>query len=291
MTTQYENYPIGDTVVDINDFIACNDQFKDEQNAVVFCLNWQSGFGSNLSVFTQNMVYLHGINPSAHILPYFCKNSDNFKYHDETLHNSFFQYFSYNRAVDISACKVYFVKSIAKSFIGYPLPPYEHSPCKEHIDHFRKYFTLRIGLSIYDYIQRIRVNDTPLVGIHIRSVEQKYAEYHSYLAISIHERLRLLKDKLDKTLGDYTIFVASDVTMYIGYAQEIFGAVHFIQDISRINNEGDSVPQFYNTGIKLGNDILYDCLALSLCDTVYVSPSNVPLVIAMINPATRMIEY
>ena len=293
----YENFPLNETKIynNVDEFVSSTSSFKFETNTIIYLLNWGCGFGSALTVFIQNMYYLHTINKYVHVLPLFCTNTDSFKYHDVTLNNTFFKYYSYNISnIDMQHFKVYFIKSIPTSSIPFftaDLPPCNSSPNKEYIEHFNKYFTLRIGDHIREYINNIKSQSLPVIGIHIRSLAQKRAHCTSYLSKGIKARLTDLKIVLDTKFAKYNVFIATDVTFYINYAEEVFGKVHYIKDISRINNEDDSVPQLTNTGTKLGNDILYDCLALSLCDTIYISNSNIPYIISTINPAARMIEY
>jgi hypothetical protein len=85
--------------------------------------------------------------------------------------------------------------------------------------------------------------------------------------------------------------IATDVHPYIHAAKQVFGTVHYLSDISRIHNEEDSIPQLNDVGFKLGSDILRECLALSLCDVIYMSSSNIPFLVSMLNPTCKMIEY
>jgi len=297
MTQPYENYPLNNNPVyrNINEFIECNKQFKDEDKIIIYLINWPSGFGSALTVFMQNMYYLHSINKTAHVLPMFCMNTRNFKYHDTSLNNSFFKYFSYSVShIDMSTHKIFFIYSMpidGMPFFTGKIPPMQFSAAKEYICHFNKYFKVRIGDHIAGYINSIRSNSLPVIGIHIRSLGQKHAHCPWYLSKSIKDRLVDLKLVLDAKWKKYNVFIATDVNFYINYAEEVFGTVHYIRDISRINNEGDSIPQLSNIGTNLGNDIIYDCIALSLCDEIGVSESNIPAIVSTFNPDARMIEY
>lgn len=297
MTAQYENYPLNTNMVyrDINHFIACNERFKEEDKIIIYLINWPGGFGSALTVFMQNMYYLHSINKTAHVLPMFCCNTNSFKYHDTSLNNSFFKYFSYNVSdIDMSTYKIFFIISTPIDDIPFftpDFPPCNFSPAKEYIYHFNKYFKLRIGDHIVEYIKGIKSQSLPVIGIHIRSLAQKRAHCTSYLSKRIKDRLVDLKVVLDAKWKKYNVFIATDVNFYIKYAEEVFGTVYYIRDISRIDNEDDSIPQLTNIGTKLGNDIVYDCLALSLCDEIGVSCSNIPFIITTFNPSARMIEY
>ncbi len=66
----------------------------------------------------------------------------------------------------------------------------------------------------------------------------------------------------------------------------------YLPDIKRISNEGDSIPQLESyKGFILGKDILSECLLLSLCDHVFVSISNIPYIITLLNPNISLEEY
>jgi hypothetical protein len=89
----------------------------------------------------------------------------------------------------------------------------------------------------------------------------------------------------------YNVFIATDVNAYLNYSKSLFKSVYYLDFISRIDNENDSVPQLQEVGFKLGSDILYDCLALSMCDRTYLSNSNIPYIVAILNPDLPTIEY
>jgi hypothetical protein len=293
----YENYPnTGEIYRNITECIIKNKDIYSEDNIVIYLINWGCGFGSALKVFMQNSYYLHSLNNRLHILPMFCKNTNNFKYHDISLHNTFFRYFKYTK-LDHNIkdhYKTYYIQSAPISEIPWfsrDLPPMKYSPSKEYIMHFINNFKIRIGDSIRTYISLLKTSSTPLVGIHIRSIAQKIIHYPSYTIKGISERLAELKGEIDKLYPSYSIFIATDVNKYIEYANEIFSDIKYLKDISRIDNEGDSIPQLHDIGFKLGSDILYDCLALSLCDHVFITNSNIPGIISALNPDCKMTEY
>ena len=82
------------------------DIYTDE--CIVFCLNGNSGFGSQLTLLTQYSLYIKKINPKIHILGHFSNNFNNFKYHDTNYNNSFFLYFKYLKNINENT-KYYFV--------------------------------------------------------------------------------------------------------------------------------------------------------------------------------------
>jgi hypothetical protein len=294
----FENYPITSTPYDsVEKLVIANPAIRGSHNSVVFLINWGYGFGSALTVFIQNSYFLHLINPAIKVLPLFCKNTDHFKYHDVSLNNTFFRYFESKMIandIDMNTQTIYFAHSVpvdSLPFFSAELPPIHHQPNGAYIIHFYERFRLRIGQHINDYINTIRQPNIPLIGIHIRSIAQKQAHLQSYMVKDIQARLQEVKSTLDTQHGSYNVFIATDVSLYIDYAKAIFGEIHFIDSVSRIDNEGDSVPQLNEVGFKLGSDILYDCLALSLCDTTYVSKSNIPFIISVLNPSANLIEY
>jgi hypothetical protein len=72
----------------------------------------------------------------------------------------------------------------------------------------------------------------------------------------------------------------------------LFGRVHFLDYIKRIYNEGDSIPQLDRyCGSILGRDIMDESYAMSLCDKVYISNSNVPFIVTMMNRQIELEEY
>jgi hypothetical protein len=127
----------------------------------------------------------------------------------------------------------------------------------------------------------IKKKTNNLIGIHLRSSIRNIIE-NSELSSNFNliNTLIKYKNKFDSEYDDYKIFIASDTQLYI--------------NISRIESEDDSVPLLNNhMGYKLGSDILNDCYCLSMCDTVYVAPSNIIFIISIINPNINMknIEY
>jgi hypothetical protein len=157
---KYENFPIGKSVIynNIPEFLE-NIDIGDKDNCIIYLLNWGCGMGSALSVFAQNSYYLLSINPKLHVLPDFCVNGGSFKYHEESLNNSFFKYFKYLRDIDnTTAHDIYFVKSVLLPdiiFFEREQPPLEQVNSKILISHFRENFQLRIGNKVRNLISEI----------------------------------------------------------------------------------------------------------------------------------------
>jgi hypothetical protein len=305
---EYENYPIGKNKIykDITELITNNHNILTDKNIIIYQLNWPCGMGSALTVFIENALYLEKINPNILSFPYFCLNTDTFKYHKKNLNNSFFMYFKYIKPeiLNLENYKIYFCNSthipnlknysIQNEFIGFTIPLLSNPSNFKFIHYFHDNFELKIGENVKTYINSIKTNNNKLIGIHIRSKMQRivHPEYFSNKEISLRERLVLLKKKLDEIYINYTVFIATDVSMYLINAKEVFGDINYLDFINRIDNEGDSLPQLTQyTGFKLGSDILYDCLSLSLCDTIYVAVSNIPYIVSMINPNINIDTY
>lgn len=279
------------------------------ETSILFFMNGDSGLGSQLTQFEHNAYYLYTyFNPNLYCYPYFYNNNDFFKYHDDRYgaKNTFFMYF---RAARLPPAlpdgkprldKIYFVENRFYAYVPffvYKTPPVSLEHNAVMLRHFYESFNLRIGENVFQYIARIRECEggRPLIGLHVRSAFQKKHHKDQYLTVPIRQRLENLKRNLDNTYGSggYVLFLATDTNLYIQWCREIFGAdvVQYIENIDRIDTEEDSVPNLTNAGFKLGADILYDCLALSLCDCAFVSNSNIPFIINMLNLDIPMFEY
>jgi hypothetical protein len=295
----YENYKIDNSIYENINIFADEIllQNKKKDNIIVYLINWGCGFGSALTVFIQNAYYLHTINPNIHVFPMFSQNTLHFKYSDDSLNNTFFRYFKYTSLptnIDMEKYEIYFIKSSPTNRIDFftsEFPPMKYSPSNIYISYFQDKYKLCIGDNIHEYIKNIKQPNMPLIGIHMRSIAQKKVHNNKYLEVSIIDRIKQIKLQLDGLYACYQIFIATDTMLYLDYAKNVFSNIHYIDSICRINNEGDSIPQLNLVGFKLGSDILYDCLALSLCDTIYISNSNIPFIISIINPMVNLIEY
>jgi hypothetical protein len=293
---EYENYSLDNYFIydNIFDLIDSNQNIKTDNNILIYLINYSSGFGSVLTVFIQNDYYLKELNSNIITLPCYNTNTFNFKYHEPSYNNSFFLYFKYkNKDIDLSKYKIYFAKSNVIDnypFFNSVFPTLSSDINKNYINYFRSKFEYIVNTNVVNYITTIKY--TTLIGIHIRSLAQKITHLQDYLNISIKDRLLNLKLKIDNNYSSYQIFIITDVSMYLNIAKEIFGTIYYLEDIARINTENDSIPELDNyTGYKLGSDILNECLCLSLCDKIYVSHSNIPYIISIMNPNIDMEEY
>ena len=270
---------------------------KNNNNIVVYLLNRLGGFGSALLMHIQNSIFLKYINPNLTIIPHFSENSDLFKYHQEGCANSFFLYFINKKQVNIRNKLIFFVRASEIKeipFYKYCTPIVSNINNLSFIRYFNKNYELKIGNNIKEYVNNIKKDSSlPLIGIHIRSIYQKKLEYSKYLQTSLNTRLQNLSIKLNEKYENYNMYIATDVESYIPLSKQYFKNVHFLEFISRIENDmTDSMPILNkHTGFKLGSDILYDCLALSLCDEIYVSGSNIPFIVSVLNEKIKMNDY
>ena len=298
--SDYEDCPISGRVYsNVHELVNTDPNIKTDKRVIVFLTNWMYGFGSALTIYMQNALFLKDVNPNIIALPHYSTNTKNFKYHDERLNNSFFLYYKYTqeseRHVDIRNSKIYFVKSVLLQtpFVSGQFPILADETNVRFIDFFRSQFILRPNENdVASYMQSIRRQGKELIGIHIRSIAQKQNECPGYLNVTFEKRLVDLKQKIEEIHPNAVLFIASDVELYIENAKKLFGDFHYLDYITRIENEGDSIPQLEAyKGYKLGCDILDDCLALSLCDKIYISNSNIPFIITLMNKEVPMEEY
>lgn len=290
----YENYPVTGTVHEsIYDLLNSNPHIQKEP-AIVYLINWPYGFVSALTVFIQNAIFLNKINSNIIVLPHYSNNTRHFKYHDERLINSFFKYFKYNNNVDMS-CKKYFAKAVVIGdypLMSYHIPVMSNAINKESVTFFSKNYTPILNDDVKKYMNSIKQKGNDLIGIHIRSISQKLIETIDYLNVDLETRLTILHRKITKNHPNAVIFIATDVELYINTTIDLFGKINYLDYIKRIYNEGDSIPQLDKyKGLLLGSNIMDDCYALSLCDKVYVSKSNIPFMITILNEKMQMEDY
>lgn len=290
-----ERGPIYPSVIELFEL---HPQLKTDKNTTIYLVNGCSGFGSQLTLFSQNGLYVQDINPDIVCLPYFGWNNNSFKYHEESYDNSFFLYFKYLKEVD-EKNNMYFVKNAQisqENFIKYSTPMDKHPINKLYIDYIKDRFELKIGKELCDAIEQRRIPNRKLIGIHIRSLAQKiiHKNDHGAEIKTILDQLMEIKERIDSNCGsgNYDIFIATDVEPYIGIAASVFGNdIIFLNFITRINTEDDSIPLLHDMrGFKLGSDILFDCLVLSLCDEIFVSYSNIPFVIDILKKKNIVIN-
>lgn len=279
---------------------------------IIFILNSNSGFGSQLTIITQNGLYLKKVNPNIHCLGHFSNNLPNFKYHDNNYNNSFFLYFKYLKNIN-EDIKYYFVHAsvlephefpfiIPQSIDGLNVDDIEIN--MQHSKYFKDNFELKIGYHIINNVNNIKKETSiPLIGIHLRSILQSIV--HPYgRETNIDSTIIKIKNILDKKYNKYNVFIATDVSSYINKTKLIFkdNIVYYNDCINRIKDDTNEEHSLYGycdsiinleeyTGFKLGSDILYDCLSLINCDFYYVSVTNIAFIVSYINKKNNGIHY
>lgn len=295
----FENYPKLDIIYEsIPALLIEHPEIKTNSNVLIYIVNWGAGFGSAMTVFIQNAHYLKSLNPTIHCIPHFSENTSNFKYHDESKHNSFFLYFKYHTILNVNDYTIFMVRSTVLEQAPFFKSVYNMLTSSDSLENiytswFHDNFSLKLGENVKRIIEEFKKKYMFVLGIHVRSIAQKQAHDSDYMSNSIEARLKNVKKNMDEKYKDgYKVVVASDVTNYINLCKSIFGDIFYLSDIHRISNEGDSIPQLSSfTGFPLGKDIMEESFLLSLCDHVYVSNSNIPFIIKSLQPLISMEEY
>lgn len=300
----YENYPINKHVYSCVCELLERHPNLQHETAIIYLINWSYGFGSALIMYIQNAIFLKRFNKNLIVLPHYSNNTRNFKYHDDTLNNSFFKYFKCknNMEIDVTTANVYFAKTVVLADEGkmsFQIPIKSNEINERFVDYFSNHYTPIVNNNVKEYMDKIRETNKskPVIGIHIRSIAQKMLECNGYLQTDFENRLRDVKQKIENKYPNAVIFIATDVELYVTKMKELFGKdkennVYYLDYIKRIYNEGDSIPQLDKyRGYTLGSEIMDDCYALSLCDKIYVSNSNMPFLITLMNDTVKMEEY
>jgi hypothetical protein len=303
----YENIEVNKTIYyNIDNLLNENPNIYKEES-IIFCLNSNSGFGSQLSLLLQTGLYFQTINHNIHCLGHFNKNYDNFKYHDKSCINSFFLYFKYLKNIseninyyfiDISSVinenKFKFIQPI--SIEGSKLDDIPIN--KMYFDFFKQNFKLIIGNHIKNNIEFIKTEtNLPVIGLHIRSMYQLLIHRNNRNWESIEQKILQIKDILDKKYEKYNVFFVTDVLEYIDIAKQIFNNIncnlYYNNNINRIKDgTTDSICKLDEfTGFKLGSDIIYDCLSLINCDEYYVSKTNIAFIAGCFSEKNNGIHF
>jgi hypothetical protein len=246
---------------------------------------------------------LKRLNKNLIVIPHYSNNTRNFKYHDETLNNSFFKYFKSNQVLTIdNTTNIYFAKTVVladEGKVSFQIPIKSNEINKRFVEYFLDSYTPIVNNKVKEFMDKIR-EGKPIIGIHIRSIAQKRMECDDYLQVEFEKRLQDVKRKIENNYPNANIFIATDVELYITKMKEFFGKekreekrdVYYLDYIKRIYNEGDSIPQLDKyKGYTLGSEIMDDCYALSLCDKIYISNSNIPFLVTLMNDTVKMEEY
>ena len=294
----FEKIECGYVYSDIDTLFNSNRNLKTEE-AIIFLVNTNSGFGSQLTLLVQNSLYLKNMNPKLHCLGHFSRNSNHFKYHITDCKNSFFRYFEYLNEIPPNV-KYYFVNC---NLLNCPFvqPQIVEDLCVDNIainkyysSHFKKNFRVKIESKI-GCLTDLSDNTTPLIGIHMRSLYQTNVHSFGRDLDSAQKRFLRIKCKLDEKFPNYNVFIVTDVSFYLETAKEIFGKerVYFNDFISRVDteNEDSVINMDEHTGFKLGSDIIYDCQSLVNCDFYYVSITNIAFICSFISDKENTFHF
>uniref|UniRef100_A0A6C0B2Q2 Uncharacterized protein n=1 Tax=viral metagenome TaxID=1070528 RepID=A0A6C0B2Q2_9ZZZZ len=291
----YENIPINDNIIyeNVEKLINEISDIKTDNNVIINIVNSDSGFGSQLTIFLQTLSFLKEVNPNIICLPHFSKNTTLFKYHDSNYNNSFFLY--YKRKIHIENLenyKIYFANSslLSTPFITACIPTMSDETNKKYITNFINDYEVIKNQSVIDSISNLK---KPIFGIHLRSIAQKIVHDPEYLSVSYSDRLLKIKEKISNDHKEYSIFIMSDTNDNINLAKSIFDDIYYFDNVLRIDGDKDIIMSLDNdkSGYKLGMDILNECFAMSLCNKIFVSNSNIHFIISTMNPDIDMENY
>jgi hypothetical protein len=127
------------------------------------------------------------------------------------------------------------------------------------------------------------------IGLHMRGEEHgdEYASFLRMKMLPLHFYFR----EVDKYLAahpDAKIFVATDTKSYLRRAKERYGnrVVHYDSTLS----DNGQAPHKQFGGAKVGEDVLIDCLLLSMCDFMVHGLSHVTAVAHLFNPDLKHVD-
>lgn len=131
------------------------------------------------------------------------------------------------------------------------------------------------------------------IGVHIRNDVHKREQPDRQMPPLEHymaEIRRIISSKKEEV----KIFLATDVEEYVGRFQDVFGEKIITQtDVARLQelpgNPEDEIIYLYDPNLKLGEDVLKDCLLLAKCEVLIHRVSNVATAVGYVNPSISMI--
>jgi hypothetical protein len=131
------------------------------------------------------------------------------------------------------------------------------------------------------------------IGIHIRNDVHKREQPDGQMPPLEHymsEIKRIIFSKKEEV----KIFLATDVEEYVERFKNVFGEIVITQtDVTRLqelpSNPDDEIIYQYDPNLKLGEDVLKDCLLLAKCEVLIHRVSNVATAVGYINPSVSMI--
>ena len=255
----------------IDELIKANPSIKTDP-CKIRLINWRMGFGAAMTILLNNAAYLENINSSIVIEPLWNSNSKNFRYHDASLENSFYEYFTEKNPKDAEGLKTYTVQSTPHRWAKTPARPKGWAQDPEHIDYFKRTYKLNADIKdqVSSFLQKF---DRPIYGVHFRSNKQKKIHYPE-LKCDVAQVCQRLSNKHK---GSY-FFVATDTKPYLQTAKSIFrDKLLYHRGILRVTSDKyDSMPAINAPcSLRFGYEILKDAYTLAQCDILYYSKSNV----------------
>lgn len=140
-----------------------------------------------------------------------------------------------------------------------------------------------------------RMSGRYCIGVHARNLAHRVEQF-SGEEITFETYREKIDAALAGTRGDAAIFLATDVEEIAEQFRAVYGDKVFTQPgVTRL--EGAQTGEFNHQlhhrnphpGLKLGEDVLIDCLLLSRCDMFIHGVSNLATAAGYINPALRMV--
>jgi hypothetical protein len=249
-------------------------------------INWPFGFGSALTIFLNNTVYLKELNNDIMTEPIWNRNSKNFKYHDPSLSNSFYEYFTdrHHDRFQINNIKTYTAKSTPHKWMKT-----RWSWEDKHIQYFRDNYDLSedIKEQVYEFLDEYQ---RPIYGIHLRSNIQKKKHFADRVC-DVRETCCTLLEKHKNE--ECLFFIATDTNSYLDIAKSVFKnkAIYYKNFFRILDDRSDSVSSIKERpSLRFGYEILKDAYTLSLCDVFYYSPSNVHFLVRLFSDV-KTIDY
>lgn len=167
---------------------------------------------------------------------------------------------------------------------------------KKYHSAFRKYIRVRPRiLAKVDEFHAANMAGRYVIGIHVRNQGHKI-EYITGEAPGFGTYAARVRKEIAHCNREWVIFLATDVEEVIGQFKEAFdGRVVLQPGVMRLcgRQTGENGQQLHhqnpNRDLKLGEDVLIDCLLLSKCDVLIHTISNVATTAGYINPRMKMV--
>jgi hypothetical protein len=131
------------------------------------------------------------------------------------------------------------------------------------------------------------------IGVHIRNDVHKCEQPDGQMP-PLEQYMAEIGHIISSKREDVKIFLATDVEEYVRRFRNVFGEKVFTQaDVTRLQespaNPEEEITYLYDPSLKLGEDVLKDCLLLSKCDVLIHRVSNIATAAGYINPSMSMI--